>query len=92
MPEPVPAPASPPHAPGRWGRRADTLSVGLVLAFAFVAASFVARNSDVWLHLATGRLLAGGSRGFTPTRPTGTVMTPEHLEGFTSCKPPHTTG
>ncbi len=64
MPEPVPPPASPPHAPGRWGRRADTLSAGLVLAFAFVAASFVARNSDVWLHLATGRLLAGGNYQF----------------------------
>ena len=64
MPEPVPPPASPPSAPGRWGRRSDMLSVGLVLVFAFVAASFVARNSDLWLHLATGRLIAGGNYQF----------------------------
>jgi predicted Zn-dependent protease len=35
-----------------------------VLAFAFVAASFIARNSDLWLHLATGRLLAAGEYRF----------------------------
>jgi hypothetical protein len=33
---------------------------GLVLVFAFFAASFAARNSDLWLHLATGRLIAQG--------------------------------
>jgi hypothetical protein len=32
----------------------------LVLVLAFLAASFVARNSDVWFHLAAGRLLAQG--------------------------------
>jgi hypothetical protein len=38
----------------------DAALVGLVLVLAFAAASFVARNSDVWLHLAAGkRLLAG---------------------------------
>jgi hypothetical protein len=42
----------------------DFLSVGLVLVFAFLAGSFVARNSDVWLHLATGRLLARGDYHF----------------------------
>jgi hypothetical protein len=35
-----------------------------VAAFAFVAASFIARNTDLWLHLATGRLLAGGEYRF----------------------------
>jgi tetratricopeptide (TPR) repeat protein len=30
----------------------------LVLALAFLAGSFLARNSDLWFHLATGRLLA----------------------------------
>ncbi|WP_088256621.1 hypothetical protein [Fimbriiglobus ruber] len=32
----------------------------LVITFAFLAASFPARNSDLWLHLATGRLIAAG--------------------------------
>src|SRR6185437_8092889 len=45
-------------------KRVDALSVGLGLLFAFGAASFVARNSDVWLHLATGRLIALGDYRF----------------------------
>jgi tetratricopeptide (TPR) repeat protein len=32
----------------------------LVAVLAFLLASFPARNSDLWLHLARGRLLAGG--------------------------------
>src|SRR4051794_7990786 len=66
MPESAPSltPPPPPTAPSRWGRRVDLLSFGLVLAFAFFAGSFVARNSDVWLHLATGRLLAEGHHHF----------------------------
>jgi tetratricopeptide (TPR) repeat protein len=36
----------------------------LVVALAFLAASFLARNSDLWLHLATGRLLAKGGLSF----------------------------
>jgi len=35
--------------------------VGVVLAF--LLASFAARNSDVWLHLAGGRLIAAGELG-----------------------------
>jgi hypothetical protein len=35
-----------------------------VPAFAFLAASFTARNSDLWLHLAAGRLLAQGNYTF----------------------------
>jgi tetratricopeptide (TPR) repeat protein len=42
----------------------DVLLVALGLAFAFLAGSFVARNSDVWLHLATGRLIASGNYSF----------------------------
>jgi hypothetical protein len=42
----------------------DVGLAGLVLAFTFLAASFVARNSDLWLHLATGRLLARGEYVF----------------------------
>ena len=45
-------------------RRVDALLVALVLAFAFVVGSFVARNSDVWLHLATGRLIVAGEYSF----------------------------
>lgn len=48
----------------RGGRGIDLLSIGLLLAFAFVSASYVARNSDVWLHLATGRLLVQGEYRF----------------------------
>ena len=40
----------------------------LVCALAFLLASTPARNSDLWLHLASGRLLAGGAspRGTDP--------------------------
>ncbi|QJX00589.1 hypothetical protein [Frigoriglobus tundricola] len=38
----------------------DVALAGLVVVFAFAAASFTARNSDVWIHLAAGqRLLTG---------------------------------
>jgi tetratricopeptide (TPR) repeat protein len=43
---------------GRWNQWLDGLLALLVLVLAFLAASFVARNSDFWFHLATGRLLA----------------------------------
>jgi hypothetical protein len=43
-----------------WFAGADFLLAVAALVLAFLAASFVARNSDVWLHLAAGkRLLAG---------------------------------
>jgi hypothetical protein len=43
-----------------WFPGVDAALVGLVLVFAFATASFVARNSDLFLHLAAGkRLLAG---------------------------------
>ena len=57
MPDPVP-PAARPRRP------ADAVPALLVLAFAFLAASFAARNSDLWLHLAAGRLLADGGYSF----------------------------
>jgi hypothetical protein len=49
-------------APGaaRVRRAVGWVLSGLVLVFAFFAASFAARNSDLWLHLATGRLIAHG--------------------------------
>src|SRR5437016_1983213 len=45
-------------------RLADLILAAIVCAFAFLAASFAARNSDLWLHLASGRLLAHGNYTF----------------------------
>jgi hypothetical protein len=57
----------PPHA-GRRGaakvRWLDGLLTLMVLALAFLLASRSARNSDLWLHLASGRLLASGQYHF----------------------------
>jgi tetratricopeptide (TPR) repeat protein len=36
----------------------------LIILFAFVAASFIARNTDVWLHMAAGRMIADGNYVF----------------------------
>ncbi|HZY89264.1 MAG TPA: hypothetical protein VFE78_30860, partial [Gemmataceae bacterium] len=56
IPLPPVAPVEP--RPSRWPGRLDVALAGLVLVFAFLAASSVARNSDLWQHLAAGRLLA----------------------------------
>jgi hypothetical protein len=45
-------------------RAFDLLLAGAVVAFAFLASSFAVRNSDFWLHLASGRLLAEGRYAF----------------------------
>lgn len=42
----------------------DGALAGVVVVFAFLLASFAARNSDFWLHLATGRFLAEGKYAF----------------------------
>src|SRR5713226_3406878 len=55
--------AKPRRAVPRWP---DLVLTALVIVFAFLAASFVARNSDLWMHLATGRLLANGQYVFRP--------------------------
>jgi hypothetical protein len=47
----------------RW-RLWDALLALLVLVLAFLASSFLARNSDLWFHLATGRLIAQGQFSF----------------------------
>lgn len=49
------APSKQAAGPGKF------ILVGLVLVLAFVTASFAVRNSDFWLHLATGRLIAQGN-------------------------------
>jgi tetratricopeptide (TPR) repeat protein len=52
-------PASPSPA-SDWRRPLRRFLVALALIFAFLAASFAIRNSDCWLHLATGRHIAQG--------------------------------
>lgn len=47
-------------APKTSGRLLNRLLLFLVAALAFLLASFPVRNSDVWLHLARGRLLVHG--------------------------------
>src|SRR5436309_13755006 len=67
MTEPVPLPlplSSEPLPTARSARWPDASLAVLVVLFAFLVASFPARNSDFWLHLATGRLLAHGAYAF----------------------------
>jgi hypothetical protein len=45
-------------------RALDRLLVGTALLFACFVASFAVRNSDFWMHLASGRLLAAGQYHF----------------------------
>ena len=47
----------------------DSILVLLVLVLAFLAGSFLARNSDLWFHLATGRFLANEPFHFNGTDP-----------------------
>ncbi len=57
---PPAAPAAKPLAWPTWFAGADFTLAVLTLVLAFLLASFAARNSDIWLHLAAGkRLLAG---------------------------------
>lgn len=44
--------------------RLDSILVALLFVFAFFLGSTVARNSDVWQHLATGRLISAGQYSF----------------------------
>src|SRR5262249_12828400 len=71
-PPPPPEPVAPAPAPGAKTTLAPSnfivgfdwvLAFG-VLALAFLLASFGVRNSDFWMHLAAGRLLAEGSYSF----------------------------
>jgi hypothetical protein len=55
--------ASPSDAPNR-PHAVDRLLVVLVLVLAFLSASFLARNTDLWFHLATGRLVVSGEFRF----------------------------
>src|SRR5947208_7394745 len=57
-----------------WPGALDALWAVLVAALAFLLASTPARNSDLWLHLASGRSLAQGQtpRGTDPFASTTT--------------------
>lgn len=55
----APAPARAPRFPRLWSALAAT-----PLLLAFLLASFPARNSEVWRHLATGRALLAGTYWF----------------------------
>src|SRR4051812_17355973 len=72
-PAPAETPAPPPPEPrikltperlARETARIDVILVGLVLLLTFFLGSFAATNSDFWMHLATGRLLARGEYHF----------------------------
>jgi hypothetical protein len=64
--EPIPTPPAPevPLTPPPGMALLDLLLVLGMVAFAFVVASFRAMNSDVYLHLAVGRLIAQGQYPF----------------------------
>lgn len=60
---PNPAPAAPAPKLASWPTwygGVDAALAGLVVALAFAAASFVARNSDAFVHLAAGKRLFAG--------------------------------
>jgi hypothetical protein len=65
-PPAVVPPAAPPTEATwpRWVRPVDGAMAVLVLITAFLVASTIARNSDQWLHYASGRALATGAAGF----------------------------
>src|SRR6266446_2532552 len=58
---------APPMTPARLARlttRLDRAMIAIVLVLGFFLASFAVRNSDFWMHLATGRLIAQGNYVF----------------------------
>jgi tetratricopeptide (TPR) repeat protein len=62
--KPPEAPTPPPPGLQRKVRLLEGALVALLLVFAFLTASFRASNTDLFLHLATGRLIAGGAYEF----------------------------
>src|SRR5947209_736038 len=62
---PLPPPAAAPDAPpGRKRSALDSILAVIALGFAFLVASAPAHNSDLWLHLATGRDLLARKAAF----------------------------
>ncbi|MBN9518275.1 hypothetical protein J0H58_07105 [bacterium] len=64
VPSPPPPPLAKPATWPQWFAGADTTLVILAVGLAFLVGSFAARNSDLWLHLAAGRMLTAGE--YTP--------------------------
>ena len=64
LPPPPPRPVAKKATWPQWYAGADTLLVALAVAVAFLVASFAARNSDLWVHLAAGKMLTTGE--YTP--------------------------
>jgi hypothetical protein len=65
-PEPT-GPARQPLTPERLAAEVaglDRVIAAVVLVLVFLLASFLARNSDLWMHLASGRLMAQGEYVF----------------------------
>lgn len=54
------APAAVPSTPPRWFVGMDRLQALMLLGLAFLLGSFAATNSDLWMQLATGRMIADG--------------------------------
>ncbi|MFL5242266.1 MAG: hypothetical protein ACJ8FY_09175 [Gemmataceae bacterium] len=55
-------------------RPAGMIVILLLSTFAFFLASFPARNTDIWMHMAAGRRLAQGEAPFNG----GSALPPEH--------------
>ena len=62
--DPRESPAAPAPAIRPIIRGLDWLNALVVVALGVFVASFAVRNSDFWLHLATGRLIASGAYPF----------------------------
>ncbi|MBI2805286.1 MAG: hypothetical protein HYX68_09945 [Planctomycetes bacterium] len=62
-PASAPAAAKPDVAP-TWPVKADYLLFGLLLVLSFCLAAFTATNSDLWMHLAIGKLISAGDFTF----------------------------
>src|SRR5436305_1893324 len=72
-PGPQSSPGTPPQEEGPVDRtgvpsssRTNVLPVLLVSTLAFLLASFPARNTDLWMHLAAGRHLVRGEYPLSP--------------------------
>src|SRR6516225_1899033 len=62
--KPLPLPREAMPAPAHPSRAFAVVLGGVVLLFAFLVSSSAVRNSDFWMHLAAGRLLANGEYRF----------------------------
>jgi len=61
---PTPVAPATPRQPRPWVLKADIAIFALLLVLTFFVGSFVATNSDVWLHLAIGKSISEGKFTF----------------------------